>query len=52
MDQKRQLLSATFWVSVPIAVPYVRSESLEKWKGELSDEQIVQIQDVVGTPVS
>jgi hypothetical protein len=34
----------------PIPVPNVRSDSLGKWKDQLSDEQVNQIQSIVGFP--
>ena len=34
----------------PIPIPNVKTESLNKWKDQLSKEEIIQIQDVVGFP--
>jgi len=32
----------------PIPVPDVRTDSLDKWKNQLSDEEVLQIQNIVG----
>ena len=34
----------------PVPVPSVKVESLSKWKQQLSDEEILQIQTIVGSP--
>lgn len=34
----------------PILIPDVKTDSLEKWKGQLSKEEVKQIQDMVGFP--
>ena len=32
----------------PIPIPDVRTDSLDKWKSQLSDEEVIQIQNIVG----
>jgi hypothetical protein len=34
----------------PIPVPDVKIDSLQKWKKQLSNEEVKQIQDIVGFP--
>lgn len=46
-----ELLQAHLGLSVPIPVPKVRSDSLAKWRSQLTEDEIARVRAITGVPV-